>query len=565
MMREKIAGYVKDVISKMAEKKALDASLLPSVLVEKPKTPEYGDYSSNVAFVLASSFGMKPYELAHTLAKELSARQEFKKVEVAGGGFINFFLKKELIFDILGEIIAKGDSYGNLDIGKGKKLQVEFVSANPTGPLHVGHGRNAVFGDALARLLKKAGYEVVKEYYLNDAGNQMRTLGKSVYLRMLELSGSIVDFPADCYQGHYIVDIAREILLSKEHHKLDGLSEGEIIDWCGRYAGEKILGEIKDDLAKCGIVFDSYYSEKSLYKSGAVQHTIDLLRKKGFVYEADGALWFKSTEFGDEKDRVLVKSSGEYTYFASDIAYHVNKFERGFTRVIDIWGADHAGHVTRIKGAMKALGYNPDNIDIILIQLVNLIRGGEVVSMSTRRATYETFGQLLDDVGKDACRYFYLSRSCNAQLDFDIELAKREGPENPAYYIQYAHARISSIFKKASEQGIIFNPNQVDLRYLSLEEEYGMARLLAEYPNVIHDAACKLEPHKVSFYLLELARMFQNYYTKAKTSKEYMVLYGEEGRVQAKLYLLKSIQIVLKNGLELLGIDAPERMERGEE
>jgi len=324
------------------------------------------------------------------------------------------------------------------------------------------------------------------------------------------------------------------------------------------------LDEIRGDLKACGVELDTYFSEKTLHEGGKVDETMGALKKKGYAYESEGALWFKSTDFGDEKDRVLKKSSGDYTYFAADIAYHLNKFERGFKRLIDVWGADHGGHVLRMKAAVEALGYNPDQLDLVLIQLVNLLRRGEMVSMSTRKATYETLKSLIDDVGKDVCRYFFLMRSHNAQLDFDLELARKQSPENPVYYIQYAHARICSIFRKAKKEKIYFAPEKIDLDLLDLEEESKMARFLGEFPAVIRDSAASLEPHKVAFYLLELARMFQSYYSKAKKDDRYKVLDGPDNRIQSKLYLLKNIQIVVKNGLNVLGIDAPEEMLREE-
>lgn len=556
---------IKDVLKKLVDEKKIDISNLPEPVIERPRHENHGDYASNIAMVFANKLGMRPRELAEAIKIALEATESHvEKVEIAGPGFINFFLKKDRYIDILNTIFEAGEKFGQIDYGRGEKLQIEFVSANPTGPLHVGHGRGAIYGDALANVLNRAGFDVSKEYYLNDAGVQIATLGKSVYFRLKELEGETVEFPQECYQGRYIADIAHEIKESPEYGNLKKKSEDEIIKWCGKYAGDKILEEIKDDLEACGVTFDVFFSETSLHKKKEVDKAVQRLRDQGYVYEEDGAIWFRTTEFGDEKDRVLRKSSGEYTYFAADIAYHLDKFERGFDRLVDVWGADHAGHVPRMKNAVKALGYEPDKLDLILIQLVNLIRGGEMVSMSTRQATYETFRQLIDDVGKDVCRYFFLMRSHNAQLDFDLELARKQSPENPVYYIQYAHARIASIFRKAKEEGIKFNSGNINLALLNLVEETKIARFLGEFPIVIKDAAKNLEPHKIAFYLLELARIFQSYYTKAKKDDRYKVIHGNEERIQTKLYLLKNIQIVLKNGLNILGIDAPEAMLREE-
>lgn len=556
---------IKAAIGELIKAKGIIVEAIPDPIIERPKLEKHGDYATNIAMVMAPRFEMRPKELAEAIKAALEGKGGIiRSVNVAGPGFINFFLKRGRYIDVLEDIFKAADAYGGLDMGKGAKVQVEFVSANPTGPLHVGHGRGAVYGDSLANILKTAGFDVTKEYYLNDTGGQIATLGKSVYLRLKELAGEGLEFPQECYQGHYIVDIAREIMGSKDYKKIKKLSEGDAAAWCGRYAADKILAGIKGDLNKCNVTFDRYFSESSLHKRGEIQKAVKKLEERGYIYEKEGAVWFKSTGFGDEKDRVLKKSSGEFTYFASDIAYHLDKFERGFERVIDVWGADHAGHVLRMKAAVDALGYNPGNLDLILIQLVNLIRGGEMVSMSTRAATYETLRSLIDDVGKDVCRYFFLMRSHNAQLDFDLELARKQGPENPVYYIQYAHARICSIFRKAKEVGITLDPSEIDLSLLDLEEESKMAMFLGEFPAVIRDSALSLEPHKLAFYLLELARMFQSYYTRAKKDDRYKVIDGDRVRILTKLYLLKNIQIVLKNGLRILGVGAPEAMLREE-
>ncbi len=547
----------------------------PEVLLEAPNNPEHGDFATNVAMTMAKSEGRPPRKIAEDIVAHIGVPDDFLlAASVAGPGFINFKIDPAYFIRKLEDVHKAGEKYGHIKYGKGKKVQVEFVSANPTGPLHVGRGRGAVYGDTLARLHSAAGFKVEKEYYLNDAGVQMKTLGLSVWLRMKELQGEKIEFPENCYQGGYIKDIAKELMESSKFQVSSFKSEEEAIAFCGQYAGNKIHDVIVRDLADCGVTHDVYFNETDLHKNGRVEKTVEFLRKKGEAYDKDGAIWFRSTAYGDEKDRVLKKSDGYFTYFAADIAYHKDKFDRGFDRVIDVWGADHAGHVPRMKAAIQALGHDPAKFDAVLIQLVNLLRGGQMVSISTRTAQYETLRTLLDEVGRDACRYFFLMRSHDAQLDFDIELAKSQTMDNPVYYIQYAHARISSVFAKAEETGLdcvaqVFRPASISrtkvLRYvathLTLPEEADIARFIADYPAVIEGAAIKLEPHRISYYLLELARKFQSYYSKGNKEPAYRFLSDDQERTLAKCYLLKNIQIVLKNGLDVLGISAPDRMD----
>ncbi len=540
----------------------LKLELLPEVLLETPKQADHGDLSTNVAMVLAKSEGKPPRKIAEAIVSHIKVPSDvLAAVSIAGAGFINFKINPGFALNTLTEIFKQGPDFGKSKMGGGKKVQVEFVSANPTGPLHVGHGRGAVYGDALSRLLSAAGYKVTKEYYLNDAGVQMQTLGRSVLLRMKELQGEKVEFPENCYQGAYIKDIAAEVLAKNKNFG----SEEEAIKFCGDYAGAKIHDEIVADLKDCGVTHDVYYYESTLHKKNLVADAVEFLRKRGYVEDREGAIWFLSTKFGDEKDRVLKKSDGFYTYFAADIAYHKEKFDRGFDYVIDVWGADHAGHVPRMKAAIEAMGHDPKQFDAVLIQLVNLMRGGELISMSTRSAQYETLRTLLNEVGKDVCRYFFLMRSHDAQLDFDIELAKSQTMENPVYYIQYAHARIASVFAKAHANGVSLDYNHVDLSLLTLPEELAITRFLGEYPALVEEAAKELTPHKISFYLLELARRFQSYYTKGNKEPAYRFLTDDPKMTLAKCYLLKNIQIVLKNGLDLLGLSAPDRMDSQEE
>lgn len=533
--------------------------------VEAPKSAEHGDLATNLALIVASQEGKKPREVAEALVDNLAHDENIvAKVTIAGPGFINFHINPSWYLKQLHAIHKAGDSYGRADIGQGKRVQIEFVSANPTGPLHIGHGRGAVYGDVLGNLLNAGGYDVTKEYYVNDAGNQIILLGRSVYLRFRELEGEKVEFPRDCYQGHYIVEIARE-LRTKEHKKLKCLREDDAIMMCGDYAATKILDEIRKDLAETGVIHDQYFHENHLHTDAAVERLVLELKANGLAYEENGALWFRSTQYGDDKDRVLKKSDESFTYFAADIAYHKTKYDRGFDRIIDIWGADHGGYFPRMRAAVQALGHPAESFDVVLIQLVNLIRKGELVSMSTRAAQYETLEDVRNEVGKDVCRYFFLMRSHNAQLDFDLELAKNTTPENPVFYIQYAHARICSVYSKAVESGIKLPEKEVSLEALDLPEEILLSKLLTSYPRVIRECVETLEPHKLAYYLLELAKAFQAYYSKGRDDPRYRILSDDQAKTQAKLYLLKNVQIVLQNALNILGISAPERMEREEE
>ena len=563
MIEQKIESFVRDAIERCRAEGAFGFDGDVSFEISVPREEMHGDFSTNAALVLAGRAKKRPREVADAIAARLSEGvPEIDRVEVAGPGFINFFMKPLLYLEGLMDIASAGPSFGELDLGRGKKLQVEFVSANPTGPLHIGHGRGAVYGDVLGNLFRAAGFEVTKEYYVNDAGNQIRTLGRSVWLRMKEGQGEKIEFPAECYQGGYIAEIAREAMASHKA-KLAGMSEEEAIAFLGELAGERILGEIRKDLAETGVVHDTYFFESRLHTDAAVESAIGRLVERGHVFEEGGAQWFRSTAFGDDKDRVMRKADGSLTYFAADIAYHKNKYERGFSRVIDIWGADHGGYVARMKAAVGALGYDPASFDAVLIQLVNLMRGGEVVSMSTRSATYETLEDVRREVGRDACRYFFLMRSHNAQLDFDLDLAKKQSSDNPVYYIQYAHARIASVFRKAAEAGLYPpGPEDVDLSLLDLPEEPKLARLLCELPAVIHECTKELEPHKLAFYLLEVARVFQAYYSRGRRDERYRVISDDVPRCRAKLFLLKNVQIVLQNALGILGISAPDSMER---
>lgn len=528
---------------------------LPPLLLESPKQKEFGDLATNVALVWAKKERKNPRAIAEAILKNLEDPEGIlAHVGVAGPGFLNFSFSAKFCYQRLRQIEAETETA--LDIGKGDKVQVEFASVNPTGPLHVGHGRVAVIGDVLARLLAAAGYDVEREYYVNDAGKQMEKLGLSLYLRYRELYGEKTDFPEDAYLGDYVKEMAAEI---KERWGEKFLSEEEFAaaDFLSRYGGETLLTSIRDDLGRFGITFDSYVSEKELRKRGEVEKTIDLLGSRGLLYKQDGAQWFKAVEYGDDKDRAVVKSDGELTYFASDIAYHRNKFERGFKKLINVWGADHHGYVNRVKAAMKALGYDPQLLDIVLVQKVRLTRGGEPVLMGKRLGEFVSLREVLEEVGKDAARFFFLMRKPDSHLDFDLELAKKKSSENPVFYVQYAHARISSIFEQARHAGLRVDDlmlRDVEMERLALAEEIDLIKRVAQFTEVVEESVKELEPHRVVFYLLELAGEFHRYYNRFRVISDDLAL------SRARLLLVRNVQKVIRKGLFLLGVEAPLKM-----
>ena len=521
--------------------------------VEVPKNEAFGDYSTNVALVLKGKVGKPPREIAQSFVERLNQEENFSKLEIAGPGFINFWIAEDFYRKNLKDLLEKGDDFFKLDLGRGQKVLVEFVSANPTGPLHIGHGRGAAYGDSIARILSQTGFSVVKEYYINDQGTQMHILGKSVYLRARELVGEKIEFPEDGYQGTYIYDIAK--LALERYPNLLSVSEDEAIALCRDLAVEVILEDIKKDLENFRVRFDSWYSERSLFERGVVARVLRLLEEKGLIYEKDSALWFRAKDFGDEKDRVLRKSTGDYTYFASDIAYHYEKFfERGFDLCINLWGADHHGYVPRLKSAMKALGVPEEKLRVILIQMVNLLEGTELKSMSTRRGEFVELKELISEVGTDAVRFIFLSRSSDSPLDFDVELTKKQSQENPVYYVQYAHARICSVFAKAEEKGIKPNFLEANLTLLQEKEELKLLKLIDSFDDVLESSALQLAPYKITYYLLDLASAFHDYYTK------YRIIQDDTELMQARLALCEGVRRVLRRGLDLLGVSAPEKM-----
>lgn len=514
--------------------------------IEIPKNEDFGDLSTPIAMEIAKKLKKPPRTIAQDIIQALD-KSLFESVELAGPGFINFKFKNDFIFSELENLLKLKELFFVQNIGKGKKVQIEFVSANPTGPLHLGHGRGAALGAALANILKEAGYNVFTEYYINDAGKQVEILGKSVYIALQNLFGKKLEMPEECYKGDYINELAKE-LYDLYGNDLQDKDFDEIGDLLIDFSYKRMLNEIKKDLDDFGVNFDNWISEKKLYHTGEVQLTILKLKELGFIYEKDGALWFRSTAFGDDKDRVVVKSDGSYTYFASDIAYHKNKIERGFDELINIWGADHHGYIQRVKAAVQALGMSASQIKILLVQMVNLLREGKPVQMSKRAGTFVTLRELIDEIGADTTKFIFLTRRHDSHLEFDIEVAKKQSHENPVYYVQYAHARINSIFVKAQSEPERFNGE------LFNEEELRIIKKVLLYPMIFELSVQMREPHRITFYLQELAALFHSYYHK------YRVISENTELTETRLSLCKAIMLVLRHGLRMLGVKAPEKM-----
>lgn len=553
-MKEQISTLLRTALGELAAQGLIPECDLETLSVSIPSRREFGDFSTNIAMVMASKTKKKPRELAEIIRERMARMDDvFERVDIAGLGFINFTISPRMWIRELHTILELKDRFGASDFGKGQKVQVEFVSANPTGPLHVGHGRGAAVGDTLVRILRTAGFDVQAEYYINDVGNQMNILGLSVLSRYRELMGVPAVFPENGYQGGYIRDIAKK--LAEIHgEELLTLDEDQAVVACRKFASETILEGIRQDLELFNVHFDRWFSEASLYSGRKVEHTLDFLRQHDLSYEAEGALWFRTTKFGDEKDRVLRKQDGSLTYFAPDIAYHQDKLERGFRKIIDIWGADHHGYVPRMRAAIEALGAEKDCFHALLIQLVSLVREGQPVSMSTRSGEFVTLREIIDEVGKDVCRYFFMMRRSDAQLVFDLDLAKKKSDENPVYYIQYAHARICSILRNAAEQGLEPDISQLEEDALTSGDDLELIRMIAGYPDVVASCAADLEPHRIAYYLLDLATAFHRFYNRNR-------VISDDGRLtSARLVLMVAVRQVLANALDLMGIEAPESM-----
>lgn len=532
----------------------VEAEQIPEFVLELPKDKQHGDYATNVAMQLTRIARKNPRQIAEEIVAHFNKQAaSISKVEIAGPGFINFYMDNSYLTGVIGQVIDAGDAYGRTDAGRGKKVQVEFVSANPTGSLHLGHARGAAFGDALCNVLDMAGYDVSREYYINDAGNQIVNLARSLEARYFQALGQDAEMPEDGYYGQDIIDFGKE-LAAKDGDKYAKMEPQERFVFFRNWGRDKELEKIKTDLADFRVKFDEWFSETSLYETNAVEEIVGVLREKGYVYDKDGATWLRSTVFGDDKDRVLIKQDGTYTYLTPDIAYHENKFSRGFDQLINIWGADHHGYIPRMKAAMQCLGHEADQLVVLINQMVSLYQGGEKVKMSKRTGKAVTMRDLMEEVGTDATRYFFAMRSQDAHLDFDMDLAVSKSNENPVFYVQYAHARICSIFRQADEQGITFDMDKADFSRMESEKEIDLLKHLGEFPQEIAGAAEVLAPHRIVRYVHDLASLLHSFYNAER------VITDDEGLTHARLALMKAVQTTIANALRLIGVSAPERM-----
>ena len=586
-MKDRLKSIIEHSLTALIEQGKLPPLDLPEVKVERTKDKSHGDFACNIAMVLARSAKMNPRQIASLLVDSFSDVDFITAVEIAGPGFINFTLSSDTTQQIVKEVLDKADQFGRSTIGQGKSVQVEFVSANPTGPLHVGHGRGAAFGSAVSSLLKEAGFIVHREYYVNDAGRQMDILATSVCLRYLEACGQQLVFPSNGYRGAYVFDIAAQLknefgdkfvksvgdvftdipddepqggdkelhidaLIAKANTLLGEAAYREVFN-----AGlTSILSDIRADLSDFGSDYDEWFSERSLMESGVVDQVIEQLKQADMLYQEQGAWWFKSTEFGDEKDRVVVRDNGQTTYFASDIAYHLNKYQRGFDTVIDVWGSDHHGYIPRVKASLAAMQQDTERLKVLLVQFAVLYRGSEKVAMSTRSGEFVTLRELREEVGRDAARFFYVLRSADQHMDFDLELAKSQSNDNPVYYVQYAHARVCSVFRQLTERGMSWDKaaGEAELNKLVASHEQDLLTMLARYPEVIESAATNYTPHLVAHYLMDLARDFHTYYNA------HQFIIDDVALSQARLTLIAAVRQVITNGLTVLGVSAPEVM-----
>lgn len=531
---------------------------IPDIILEKPKVKAHGDYATNIAMQMARVAKQAPRKIAEEIVQHLdTGKAMIEKIDIAGPGFINLFLDNGYLTKLIEQILAEKETYGRVNTGKGHKVLVEFVSANPTGDLHVGHARGAAYGDALCNILDAAGYDVSREYYINDAGNQIHNLALSIEARYMQALGKEWDMPEDGYHGQDIIEIGKELAV-KDGDKWVHVPEEERIAYFREYGLKVELEKIKQDLANFDVHFDNWFSETSLYETNKVEATLEKLQEKEMIYEKDGATWLKSTKFGDDKDRVVIKNDGTYTYLTPDIAYHLNKLERGFETLINIWGADHHGYIPRMKAAIQALGYAPETLEVEVIQMVNLIEDGEKVKMSKRTGRALTLRQLMEEVGKDAMRYFFNTRSCDSHLDFDLDLARTQSNENPVYYVQYAHARICTMLEQAAEKGIDFSG--FDSSLLKNEKEIDLLKQLGDFPKTIADAAEKRAPHLVTQYVFDLSALLHSYYNAEKVINE-----DNLDLTKARLALMAAVKITIANALKLIGVHAPQKMYRDEE
>jgi len=556
---EQIKEFTKNSLKQINSKYNFNLNEL-DIEIEIPREEKYGDYSTSVALKIAKKIKTNPINIANDLLTILKKDNKnfFKKIEVVPPGFINFFLSKEFLIQELTKIFSKKENYGKAETTDSEKIIIEFVSANPTGPLNVVNARAASVGDVITNLSRFRGKNIYKEYYINDAGNQIFLLGKSLLYRLKQLEGENVELPEDCYQGKYLIEIAREIMADKQlYENLKNLPENEKIDKLSEYAVKNIIKTHQQDLKLFNVEFDNWFSEKSLRESKTLDECYNLLKEKNVIYEKDGKIFFKATGYGDEKDRVIIREDGTPTYFFVDIAYHLNKYKRGFTKIIDLWGPDHDGYIPRMKGAIKALGFNEDSFIILIVQQVNLIEKSQKIQMSKRAGKFVLMRELVNDIGKDAARFFFLHRSLNSHLDFDMELARKQNEENPVYYVQYAYARICSIFRQAEERGINFlnNPEKINLNLLAEnKEEIDLIKRLIDLPDTIKEATEKFQPSLMTNYLLSVATLFHKFYT------DHRVLGEDQELTQARLFLVECTRIILKIALDLIGVSAPEKM-----
>lgn len=554
-----VLEQIEDQLKKEIETAIIEAGLaakeeIPEILLEKPKDKAHGDFASNIAMQLARVAKKAPRQIAQDITERLDVEKAaIEKVEIAGPGFINFFMKKNILGKIIPVILEQKENYGRTDTGKGKKVQVEFVSVNPTGDLHLGHARGAAYGDVLCNVLDAAGYDVEREYYINDAGNQIDNLALSVEARYFQELGEDFPMPEDGYHGQAIIDMAKKLVEEFGAEWADKPKD-ERIAFFKEFGLKSSLENIKKDLEQFRVEFDNWFSERSLYRDGKIDEALKVLEEGDYIYEKDGAKWFKSTAFGDDKDRVLVKQDGSYTYLTPDIAYHKDKIDRGFDQLINVWGADHHGYVPRMKAAIQALGYPADKLEVKIIQMVNLFEGGEKVRMSKRTGKAVLLRDLMEDVGVDATRYFFVTRSNDSQLDFDMDLARSQSNENPIFYVQYAHARICTMLEQAKQKGIETG-GEYDTSLLTTEKETDLLKKLGEFPQTVADAAEKQLPHKVTQYVFDLASLLHSFYNAEK------VLDPENAELtKARIALMKAVRTALANGLKLIGVSAPEKM-----
>lgn len=552
-IKQILATAIKAAAQKAIDEGTVKGGELPEVLLEVPPQKEFGDFATNFAMQSARALKCNPRMIAQAVVDNLDCAY-VEKMEIAGPGFINFYLKQDWMYDMLAGIIAEGENYGNLVSDCKEKIQLEYVSANPTGPLHVGHGRGAAVGSALANLMKAAGMNVSREYYINDAGNQINNLAASVNARYLEKLGQTVEFPENGYHGYDIIETAERIVRIYGDKFLN-MSEEERLQEFRTIALKEKLAALKEDLEAFNVTYDEWFSEQTLHDAKAIQSACDLLTERGYLYEQDGALWLKATEYGDDKDRVVIRDNGVPTYFAADIAYHQDKYARGFDRVINLWGADHHGYIARMKAAVGALGYHPDQLEVLILQMVSLYRNGELVKMSKRTGQSVTLNELIEEVGTDAARFFFVMRSIDSQLDFDLTLATEKSNENPVYYIQYAHARICSIMRQLEEAGIVVMPAaEAKLNTMTEASELELIKKLGEYPEMLAGAAKERAVHRVAHYVHDLAGLFHSFYNQCR------ILGVDSDLQQARIALVKTVGHVIRHALGILGVSAPERM-----